>query len=71
MECKDAREIAPTVPPVVLIETLWNVKHDESVQMARQEAVLIETLWNVKISIVSPLMSRPLVLIETLWNVKM
>ena len=35
----------------VLIETSWNVKHDESVQMARQEAVLIETSWNVKFGI--------------------
>ena len=32
----------------VLIETLWNVKHDRPDALDALQRVLIETLWNVK-----------------------
>ena len=34
--------------PVVLIETLWNVKSNDSGYCSAGNSVLIETLWNVK-----------------------
>ena len=33
---------------IVLIETLWNVKNGESLDVFTPADVLIETLWNVK-----------------------
>ena len=40
----------PVLVCVVLIETLWNVKNGESLDVFTPADVLIETLWNVKIS---------------------
>ena len=38
----------PVLVCVVLIETLWNVKNGESLDVFTPADVLIETLWNVK-----------------------
>ena len=54
----------------VLIETLWNVKRNNTLQGFLQGFVLIETLWNVKIFASFITAFHFLVLIETLWNVK-
>ena len=58
------------MPLLVLIETLWNVKHIEPVYVVRYAPVLIETLWNVKSVVFTLIIFYLLVLIETLWNVK-
>ena len=55
----------------VLIETLWNVNVNNTMNLVFIVLVLIETLWNVnddperKIAIIEQ------VLIETLWNVNL
>ena len=33
----------------VLIDTWWNVNHDETVKKAYQDGVLIDTWWNVNL----------------------
>ena len=49
MECKLSKEPAEPPPPLVLIETLWNVNADGRSGENRQDGVLIETLWNVNV----------------------
>ena len=50
MECKDDRNPNQYVTPLVLIETLWNVKAGMVSTLFDGFAVLIETLWNVKVN---------------------
>ena len=62
--------ILSSCPPLVLIETLWNVKRNTQSQLEQERGVLIETLWNVKLKKRFLIYGTLLVLIETLWNVK-
>ena len=48
VECKVKLTPIIFVIPLVLIETLWNVKKRESELKSYPVRVLIETLWNVK-----------------------
>ena len=48
VECKDRSSHHMIIRKVVLIETLWNVKHFEHLRISSPSPVLIETLWNVK-----------------------
>ena len=58
MECK-VEEIPEDVQDkIVLIETLWNVKHSFSIQVLHVFSVLIETLWNVKTTDADALIGR-------------
>ena len=50
VECKGTKTSPFSVLSFVLIETLWNVKNGESLDVFTPADVLIETLWNVKIS---------------------
>ena len=50
VECKGTKTSPFSVISFVLIETLWNVKNGESLDVFTPADVLIETLWNVKIS---------------------
>ena len=46
-------------PYKVLIETLWNVKNDFTIEQVEGLYVLIETLWNVKsFELYLPMLSR-------------
>ena len=71
MECK--AHVGQQQTPgsmTVLIETLWNVKHNISLSHQLRYSVLIETLWNVKKTVHEKRCDASTVLIETLWNVK-
>ena len=70
VECKEGVPVSSVRYPVVLIETLWNVKKECDVLWIDTVPVLIETLWNVKWITLIGKRDRPTVLIETLWNVK-
>ena len=71
VECKVPRgDMAETGVPLVLIETLWNVKLYMFAHRLIRASVLIETLWNVKKYSVQRPVQFLTVLIETLWNVK-
>ena len=48
VECKDVTSSWKILQVIVLIETLWNVKNGESLDVFTPADVLIETLWNVK-----------------------
>ena len=72
VECKDRRR-SSTCPIrfADLIDTLWNVKLDETALTEWLTVDLIDTLWNVKnAAIQERVYERVLDLIDTLWNVK-
>ena len=48
MECKGMSKQLGAYGTQVLIETLWNVKVNDSGTVFERVRVLIETLWNVK-----------------------
>ena len=62
VECKASAPHHNTMPsPLVLIETLWNVKEDQNEFHEMLVEVLIETLWNVKLrrpAILAPVLQR-------------
>ena len=70
VECKGLRNCQNEHWNLVLIETLWNVKHYVKNVFGQDEKVLIETLWNVKTYRSMRYHKALQVLIETLWNVK-
>ena len=54
VECKAFPRPLTQELPVVLIETLWNVKSGTRAVITSSAVVLIETLWNVKNTITKP-----------------
>ena len=57
-------------PLLVLIESDWNLKDIELVEVEDLTDVLIESDWNLKIISASTMETRHSVLIESDWNLK-
>ena len=71
VECKVAKAKRYTAEQLVLIETLWNVKGENQIEIDCSATGINRNIVECKVASPQAFVKSDAVLIETLWNVKL